>query len=115
LCHQKLGGGKESATQHVLLSAALIMPPKGGSGLAPIAVEVEGPSDFFVNRTTEPTGMTVFKRRRLDLGVQRGELGGWLSVPHWEWDSRKGGAGKRNLLRELLKAKGLEIGSYRHG
>jgi hypothetical protein len=89
---------------------ALILPPKGdGSGLAPIAVEVDGPFHFFNNHTTEPTGTTVFKRRLLDVAVQRGEMGGWVSVPYWEWIARKGNAARQELLREVFKAKGLDV------
>jgi hypothetical protein len=89
---------------------ALIMSPKGdGSGLAPIAVEVDGPTHFFANHTTEPTGTTVFKRRLLDLAVRRGEVGGWVSVPYWDWIARKGSAARQELLREIFKAKGLDV------
>jgi hypothetical protein len=103
---QMLGG--------VLSIDALIMPPKKeGSGLAPIAVEVDGPHHFFDNHTREPTGTTVFKRRLLDLAVRRGEVGGWVSVPYWEWDARKGDAARQQLLREIFKAKGLDVDRYR--
>jgi hypothetical protein len=93
---------------------ALILPPKeDGSGLAPIAVEVDGPTHFFGNHTREPTGSTVFKRRLLDLAVLRGELGGWVSVPYWERDARKGHAARHELLREVFKANGLDVHRYK--
>jgi RAP domain len=89
---------------------ALIMPPRvGGRGLAPIAVEVDGPTHFFNNHTREPTGTTVFKRRLLDLAVRRGELRGWVSVPYWEWRAREGDASRQQLLREIFKAKSLGV------
>jgi hypothetical protein len=104
---------EEQVVGGVLSVDALIMPPNEGSGLAPIAVEVDGPYHFFNNHTTEPTGRAVYKRRLLDLAVQRGELGGWVSVPYWEWDARKGDAARQELLRELLAAKGVGVDSYR--
>jgi hypothetical protein len=98
----------------VLSVDALIMPPKGeGSGLAPVAVEVDGPPHFFNNHTREPTGSTLFKRRLMDLAVLRCEVGGWVSVPYWEWDARKGDAGRQELLRKIFKAKGLYVHRYR--
>jgi hypothetical protein len=55
----------------------------------------------------------VFKRRLLDLAVLRGEVGGWVSVPYWQWNARKGAAARQELLREILKAKGLDVNRYR--
>jgi hypothetical protein len=105
---------EEQVVGGVLSIDALIVPPKEeGSGLAPIAVEVDGPTHFFGNHTREPTGTTVFKRRLLDLAVRRGEVGGWVSVPYWEWIARKGAAAKQQLLREILKAEGLDVNRYR--
>jgi hypothetical protein len=105
---------EEQVVGGVLSIDALIVPPKEeGSGLAPIAVEVDGPTHFFGNHTREPTGTTVFKRRLLDLAVRRGEVGGWVSVPYWEWIARKGDAARQQLLREILKAKGLDVNRYR--
>jgi hypothetical protein len=100
-----LGGGAISVD-------ALIMPPDG-SGLAPIAVEVDGPWHFFSNLKQEPTGTTAFKRRLLDLAVQRGEVGGWVSVPYWEWILRKTMRLRQELLQHLLEAEMVEIGLYR--
>jgi hypothetical protein len=45
--------------------------------------------------------------------VQRGELGGWVSVPYWEWVARKGYAAKKGLLSKVFKAKGLDVDRYR--
>jgi hypothetical protein len=39
---------------------ALILPPEG-SGLAPVAVEADGPHHFFSNDKQMPTGTTVLK------------------------------------------------------
>jgi hypothetical protein len=105
---------EEQVVGGIMSVDALIMPPRvGSSGLAPIAVEVDGPPHFFNNHTREPTGTTVFKRRLLDLALRRGEVGGWVSVPYWEWNARKGDAARQQLLREILKAKGLDVNRYR--
>jgi hypothetical protein len=93
----------------------LIMPP-AGSGLLPIAVEVDGPYHFLVNRERQPTGTARFKHRLLDLAVERGEVGAWVSVPYWEWDGVKGGAaGKRKYLSKLLECRGVVVERYRAG
>jgi hypothetical protein len=105
---------EEQLVGGVLSVDALIVPPKGnGSGLAPIAVEVDGPPHFFGNHTREPTGTTVLKRHLLDLAVRRGELGGWVSVPYWEWVARKGNAARQEFLQAIFKAKGLDVNRYR--
>jgi hypothetical protein len=88
---------------------ALITPPPTGSGIGRIAVEVDGPTHFFTNRPREPTGTTLFKRRLLDLVVQRGELSGWVCVPYWESDACTGEPERRAYIRELLEAKGLSV------
>jgi hypothetical protein len=100
-----LGGGAISVD-------ALIMPPEGG-GLAPIAVEVDGPHHYFVNHEKVPTGTTMFKRRLLDLAVQRGELKGWVCLPYWAWGSRKTKPNRRQVLRKLLEEHGVRLESYR--
>jgi hypothetical protein len=100
-----LGGGAISVD-------ALIMPPDG-SGLAPIAVEVDGPWHFFANHKREPTGTTAFKRRLLDLAVERGELGAWVSVPYWKWDPRERMPQRQDWLRKLLEAQGVDMKLYR--
>jgi hypothetical protein len=105
---------EEQVVGSVLSIDALIVPPKGdGSGLAPIAVEVDGPPHFFNNHTRDPTGTTLFKRRLLDLAVLRGEVGGWVSVPYWEWIARKGDAARQKFLQATFKAKGLDVNRYR--
>jgi hypothetical protein len=95
-----VGGG-------VISIDALITPPPNGSALGRIAVEVDGPTHFFNNPAREPTGTTLFKRRLLNMAVQRGQLSGWVSVPYWEWGACKGESERRAYIRELLKAKGL--------
>jgi hypothetical protein len=105
---------EEQVVGGVMSVDALIMPPKGdGRGLAPIAVEVDGPHHFFNNHTREPTGTTVFKRRLLDLAVLRGEMGGWVSVPYWDWIARKGLAARQKFLQETFKAKRMDVDNYR--
>lgn len=93
----------------------LIMPP-AGSGLLPIAVEVDGPHHFLVNREEQPTGKARFKRRLLDLAVERGEVGAWVSVPYWEWNGVKGGAaGRREYLSNKLECRGVAVETYQAG
>jgi hypothetical protein len=99
--------------QGVMLIDALIVPPKD-SNLRPVAVEVDGPTHFFVNHDREPNGTTMLKRSLLDVAVAKGELRGWVSVPWWEWDQCKGKkAQEQELLRGLLKAKGVDVQKYR--
>jgi hypothetical protein len=95
--------------QGVMLVDALIVPPKD-SNLRPVAVEVDGPTHFFVNHDREPNGTTMLKRRLLDVAVAKGDLGAWVSVPWWEWMDRKG---QQELLRELFKARGVDVQKYR--
>jgi hypothetical protein len=98
-----IGGG-------IISIDALITPPTTGSGgIGRIAVEVDGPRHFLTYPAREPTGTTLFKRRLLDLVVQRGELSGWVSVPYWKWDTCKGESERRAYIRELLEAKGLRV------
>jgi hypothetical protein len=96
--------------QGVMLVDALIVPPKD-SNLLPVAVEVDGPTHFFVNHDREPNGTTMLKRRLLDVAVAKGGLGAWVSVPWWEWRDRKGQ--QEEYLCELLKARGVDVPKYR--
>jgi hypothetical protein len=95
--------------QGVMVVDALIVPPKD-SNLLPVAVEVDGPTHFFVNHDREPNGTTMLKRSLLDVAVAKGELGAWVSVPWWDWRDRKG---QQELLCELLKARGVDVQKYR--
>jgi hypothetical protein len=97
-----IGGG-------VISIDALMTPPPTGSGIGLVAVEVDGPVHFFTYPAREPTGTTLFKRRLLDMAVQRGELSGWVCVPYWESDACKGEPERRAYIRELLEAKGLSV------
>jgi hypothetical protein len=98
--------------QGVMLVDALIVPPKD-SNLRPVAVEVDGPTHFFVNHDREPNGTTMLKRRLLDVAVAKGDLGAWVSVATWAWDQRKGNVQQQELLRELFKARGVDVQRYR--
>jgi hypothetical protein len=100
-----IGGG-------VISIDALITPPNG-SGIGRVAVEVDGPTHFFTYPSREATGTTLFKRRLLDLAVQRGEVSGWVCVPYWEWGACKGESERRAYIRELLEAKGLSVEGLR--
>jgi hypothetical protein len=88
---------------------ALITPLFTASGVGGIAVEVDGPHHFFKNSAREPTGTTLFKRRLLDLAVQRGEVGRWVCVPYWEW--RAGTLQERGYVRQLLKVEAPKQGA----
>jgi len=66
-----------------MLVSGLGMGGEISSGVRTWAVEVDGPSHFFASKT--PTGVTLLKRRHLQL------LGHALvSVPYWEWDGFNG-------------------------
>jgi hypothetical protein len=101
-----IGGG-------VISIDALITPPPTGSSIGRVALEVDGPTHFFTYPSREPTGMTLFKRRLLDMAVQRGELSGWVCVPYWDWDDCKGEPERRAYVGELLEAKGLSVEGLR--
>jgi hypothetical protein len=73
------------------------------------AMGADGSTHFFTHPAREPTGTTLFKRRLLDLAVQRGKVSGWVCVPYWEWGACKGESERRAYIRELLKAKGLSV------
>ena len=75
-----------------MLVSGLGMGGEISSGVRTWAVEVDGPSHFFASKT--PTGVTLLKRRHLQL------LGHALvSVPYWEWDGFNG-LGSEGVARE---------------
>lgn len=55
----------------------------------------------------------MFKRRLMDLAVQRGELGGWVLVPCRAWQASETREQKQQVLCELLGAKALQLDLYR--
>jgi len=84
-----------------MLVSGLGMGGEISSGVRTWAVEVDGPSHFFASKT--PTGVTLLKRRHLQL------LGHALvSVPYWEWDGFNGlgseGVAREQYLRGKLEA-----------
>jgi hypothetical protein len=99
--------------QGVMVVDALIMPPPKDSNLRPVAVEVDGPTHFFVNHDREPNGTTMLKRSLLDVAVAKGDLGAWVSVATWAWHHRKGKLQQQELMCELFKARGVDFQKYR--
>ena len=68
----------------------------------PIAIEVDGPSHFYVN-TTKYTAYTKLKHRLLTrMGYKV------LHVPYFEWRKLRGARERENYMREKLKEKPTE-------
>jgi hypothetical protein len=74
--------------------------PVGGS--RPIAIEVDGPSHFYVN-TTKYTAYTKLKHRLLTrMGYKV------LHVPYFDWRKLRGARERENYMREKLKEEPTE-------
>jgi hypothetical protein len=68
----------------------------------PVAIEVDGPSHFYVN-TTKYTAYTKLKHRLLTrMGYKV------LHVPYFEWRKLKGAKARQEYLREKLKEEPTE-------
>jgi hypothetical protein len=68
----------------------------------PIAIEVDGPSHFYVN-TTKYTAYTKLKHRLLTrMGYKV------LHVPYFEWRKLRGSRERENYLKEKLKEEPTE-------
>lgn len=52
----------------------------GGGGVRPVALEVDGPSHFFLNQPQRPTGDTKIKHQALHVGYPQQWCVGWLAV-----------------------------------
>ena len=82
----------------------------------PVALEVDGPSHFFVNQPQRPTGDTKIKHQALHLSQQ---WSGVISLPHFEWP-RTGMGGKQQkqqqqqlaCLKRKVAQTGLEPGDF---
>jgi hypothetical protein len=68
----------------------------------PIAIEVDGPSHFYVN-STKYTAYTKLKHRLLTRMGYR-----VLHVPYFEWRKLRGARERENYLREKLKEEPTE-------
>jgi hypothetical protein len=91
-----VGGGR--------VSVDILVGGEGG-----VAVEVDGPTHFFRNRPSEPTGATSLKHELLQGLVDAGELKGFISVGYREWGEAKKKGQQAELLRRLLREAGLKI------
>jgi hypothetical protein len=80
------------------------------SDALPVAVEVDGPSHFFVNDRKRPTGLTLCKVKTL-LEAYNGSWATVISVPHWDWPRKDPKAQGRFLWRKLKEA-GLDPTTY---
>lgn len=68
----------------------------------PVAIEVDGPSHFYVN-STKYTAYTKLKHRLLTrMGYKV------LHVPYFEWKKLKGPRDRENYLKEKLKEEPTE-------
>ena len=68
----------------------------------PVAIEVDGPSHFYVN-TTKYTAYTKLKHRLLSrMGYKV------LHVPYFEWRKLRGPKERENYMREKLKEEPTE-------
>jgi len=89
---------------------------KEGTVRQPVALEVDGPSHFFVNHPQRPTGDTKIKHQALRLSQQWSAI---ISLPHFEWPrARMGGKQKKPrqqqlaCLRRKVAQTGLEPGDF---
>ena len=83
---------------------------KEGTVRQPVALEVDGPSHFFVNHPQRPTGDTKIKHQALRLSQQWSAV---ISLPHFEWPrARMGGKQKKPQQQQLacLKRKVAQTG-----
>lgn len=89
---------------------------EGGRVRRSVALEVDGPSHFFVNQPQRPTGDTKIKHQALHLSQQ---WSGVVSLPHFEWP-RTGMGGKQQkqqqqqlaCLKRKVAQTGLEPGDF---
>ena len=89
---------------------------EGGRVRRPVALEVDGPSHFFVNQPQRPTGDTKIKHQALHLSQQWSAV---ISLPHFEWP-RTGMGGKQQkqqqqqlaCLKRKVAQTGLEPGDF---
>jgi hypothetical protein len=71
--------------------------------LRPVALEVDGPSHFFVNQPKRPTGDTKIKHQALHMKNQWSAV---ISLPHFEWPKNE--KQQLSVLKKKLAQTGLE-------
>lgn len=76
---------------------------RGGRRVRPVALEVDGPSHFFVNQPQRPTGDTKIKHQALHLG---GQWSAVISLAHFEWP--KSSKQQLAVLKKKIAQTGLE-------
>lgn len=81
-------------------------PREMAKGLRPVAIEVDGPSHFFVNHPRRPNGDTLIKHQALREGYP-GQWAALISIPHFEWP-KKNPKERMDLMKRKLKHAGLE-------
>ena len=81
-------------------------PREAGKGLLPVAIEVDGPSHYFVNHPRRPTGDTLIKHQALREGYP-GQWAALISIPHFEWP-KKDVKERFDMMKRKLKHAGLE-------
>ncbi len=69
----------------------------------PVALEVDGPSHFFVNQPQRPTGDTKIKHQALHM---RNQWSAVISLPHFEWPKHE--KQRLPLIQRKLAGTGLE-------
>lgn len=78
-------------------------------GVLPVVIEVDGPSHFFVNRESEPTGTSEFKYRLLE--AHRVNWQGVLQITAADWSSKTAGMRAELMVRKFTEA-GVDIRNY---
>jgi hypothetical protein len=96
---------------HEVVAQDNIMQPTAAAmadGVRPLMLDAEKPSTY-LKHPVRPSGPLSFRRRLLQGLVQRGGLGGVMSIPSTEWRSAKGQGVETEYLEEKLKQAGLSL------
>lgn len=99
-----LTASSEQPTQDDYFIVDILLTPNGGSGssgsgaagVSPIAVEVDGPSHYAVNRPQHMMGFTALRDRLLSARYSL------ICVPHFEWNALPTRNDKRAYLRDKV-------------
>jgi hypothetical protein len=79
------------------------------AGVLPLAVEVDGPSHFFLNLPQRPTGDALIKQ--LAMGAPGG-YAAVVGVPHFEWPLGLPYRRGRRVVEARLAKRGLSLEDY---
>lgn len=90
-------------------TTALHSRDKSNSSLLPVALEVDGPSHFFVNHPRRPTGDTLIKHQALREAYP-GQWSAMISIPHFQWP--KNARERLDFMRRKLKYAGLDPSDF---